>query len=801
MKLVVYLIPVLCVYPLYSQSCTNRLWGEVKDFHDGSSLAGATLVLSPSGQIVKTGANGTFSISGLCEGFYEVEVSHPACRTQFFEVRVSGDTYQKITLEHHLEELGEVVVAENRFRRKTKSASEQTLGEAVLERFSAATLGDALREVSGVSSLNTGNAIAKPVIHGLHSSRVLLIQNNVRMFDQEWGVEHAPNIDLNTVGNITVVKGASALRYGGDAIGGVIVAEAEKPPVRDSLYGKTFLTTATNGRGGSLSSEIIKGYANGWNWKAQATLKRFGDMETPDYILSNTGVFNRNVALSLGLNTFTQGFSAYYSRYQTTAGILRASHIGNIEDLVRAINSGIPLRIDPFTYSIQAPKQEITHQLAKIQYFKRFEEIGKINLQYAYQENHRLEFDIRRGADKEKPALDLKLSTHTLDALFEADAAAAYKLTGGITTGYQTNFPNPNTGVRRLIPDYTKIDAGVFITVSHNLSSAIEADAGVRYDYSYLNAKKFYLKSRWEERNYQADFSHLIIGDYGSEWLTRPIFRFHNLAAMAGITYSIAPWANVRFNYGLANRNPNPAELFSDGLHHSAASIEVGDLRFKKERAHQVSITFEGSTHNFSFQIAPYLNAIHNFILLQPTGLQYTIRGAFPVLEYVQTNACLLGLDIDASLPLDKLLTLSTRFSYLHGNDVSNHIPLTDMPPMNCTTTLSFTKPEFYNFNVSLESETVFRQNRYPDNNFNITTLYEGNPVTTLVAISNPPKGYQLFHLRSSLQFQLSEKLRMNVSGELENLLNVNYRNYLNRLRYYADEAGRNFLFTLKLNY
>ena len=37
------------------------------------------------------------------------------------------------------------------------------------------------------------------------------------------------------------------------------------------------------------------------------------------------------------------------------------------------------------------------------------------------------------------------------------------------------------------------------------------------------------------------------------------------------------------FNYGLSNRAPNVSELFSDGLHHSAARIELGDLRLKKE--------------------------------------------------------------------------------------------------------------------------------------------------------------------------------------------------------------------------
>ena len=41
---------------------------------------------------------------------------------------------------------------------------------------------------------------------------------------------------------------------------------------------------------------------------------------------------------------------------------------------------------------------------------------------------------------------------------------------------------------------------------------------------------------------------------------------------------------------------------------------------------------------------------------------------------------------------------------------------------------------------------------------------------------------------------------RKNLSGGItvQNLLNTRYRDYLNEMRYFADESGRNLLFTLK---
>ncbi len=99
------------------------------------------------------------------------------------------------------------------------------------------------------------------------------------MEDQEWGAEHAPNIDINSVGHLTLIKGAGAVQYGGEDVGGVIVVEASKVPVKDSLYGKTLLTGASNGRGISLTSQLTKSYQNGWYANLQGTLKRFGETD------------------------------------------------------------------------------------------------------------------------------------------------------------------------------------------------------------------------------------------------------------------------------------------------------------------------------------------------------------------------------------------------------------------------------------------------------------------------------------------------------------------------------------------
>ncbi|MFD2434171.1 TonB-dependent receptor plug domain-containing protein [Mesonia maritima] len=412
-----------------SQNCSYTLKGKVVDFHNGDPLIYATIQVIDSEIEVYSDFDGNFEINNLCKGKIELKITHPDCQDLVYPILIEGDTFEKIKLEHHLEDLGEILITGKKRLQKSKTGQEETLKSKTLEKYSSSSIGDALKELSGVSTLNTGNSVVKPVIQGLHSSRVLMMNHGVRMQDQEWGAEHAPNIDLNSAESITVVKGASALQYGGDAIGGAVIVEPEKIPVKDSLFGKTILSGSTNGRGGSVTTSLTKSYESGWYGNVQGTFKKFGDYKAPDYVLSNSGNEEKDVSLRFGLNKFSSGFDVFYSYYNTEIGILRSSHIGNVNDLIRAINSREPQVVKDFTYNINPPKQDVEHHLARVKYYKRFEELGKLNIQYDYQLNNRLEYDFRRGDDKGRPSVDLELQTHTLSTNFKFDAKMNINLT------------------------------------------------------------------------------------------------------------------------------------------------------------------------------------------------------------------------------------------------------------------------------------------------------------------------------------------------------------------------------------
>lgn len=783
-----------------AQECSNTLSGTITDFHDGTPLFGALVQVIGSQTEVASDFNGNYRIEGLCDGQIEIQISHPECESTIKSITVHGNTIQNIKLEHHLEEIGEVVVAGTKINAATASSNTQELNEQALNTYSNSNLGTALTNVSGVSSLSTGSAIVKPVINGMHSSRVLVINNGVRLQDQEWGVEHAPNLDINSASKITVVKGASALKYGGDAIGGVIIVDGSTPIKTDSLYGKTTVTGVSNGRGGSIASSLTKSYENGWYVKGQGTYKKFGDYEAPDYILSNTGSEEKDFSVALGLRKFNHGFNLYYSLYNTQIGILRASHIGSIGDLVDALESNQPSIINDFTYDISAPYQDVRHQLVKADFYKRFSELGKLSLQYSFQNNQRKEYDIRRGDDRDKPSMDMVLNTHTMNADFQMDAIQKLKMNFGISGSYQKNTPNPDTGVRRLIPDYEQLNAAIYATAEHQLTNNTIIDAGIRYDFNHVDAQKYYRKSRWQERGYDEDYQDIIIGDFDTQWLTNPIFDYHNISATAGIK-TIFNSYTFTANASMASRAPNASELFSDGLHHSAATIELGDLRLKQEISKKISIGIEKQYGDFHFNVNPYVNFVNDFMMLQPTGIEQTTRGAFPVWEYSQANALFTGVDADATYQFTEKWSAISSFAYVYAENTEENTAIIDIPAANWSNQINFELPNWHQLKLGLKAQTVFTQNRYPNNDFEATYTSSVGTVTRTVALSKPPKGYGLLDLNAQITLNTFKRNDLTIGFYVDNLLDTNYRNYLNRQRYYADDLGRNFRLQLTLNY
>lgn len=785
---------------IFAQDCGLRLRGTIIDLHENSPIEGALIQVVGTNDTAVSLANGVFVLENQCPGKLTVKISHISCENLFRELNLKKSTRLKFFMEHHIESLEEVIVEESQFKNLSSTAKDFSLTEVERDRSSSQSLAEALEQISGVHNLKTGNNIAKPVIHGMFGSRVGIVYDGVLLENHQWGQDHAPNVDQNAFENIRLIKGAGTLKYTGDTPGGVVILESKTPTIEDSLYGKTILNGMTNGRGMSLISSWVRSFQSGTYFKIQGTLKKNGDYSAPDYILSNTGNLENNVSFSLGRNKILSHWKLGYSFFSNDIGILRSGHIGNVDDLLRAIESPVPLVINPFSYDLNAPKQKNEHHTTTFQYSKRNSSNGKWNIKYSWQRNNRKEYDIRRGVNKNNASIDLLLNTHTLNTNYEW-RKSSIAFDSGVFLQVQDNYSNPDTKVKRLIPDYLKFRYGSYFTATFMPSNDLNYDFGVRWERQNNSVQKFYDNNRWNDDGYEALLGAYVIREVASQKLIKRDLTFNNFSFNSGIRYGMASSYELAFNFYYTQRAPDISEMFSDGLHHSLATIEYGNPFLSQERTQKVVMNFEKSKGAFQYHFDPFLTLIQNYIIIEPKGIKQTIRGAFPIWEYHSVNATLKGFDLDLSYRFNKNIRLTNSTSWIQGSNHSNNSPLINIPPLKISNQIELFFPRWNSFSMGLTSKNVFRQNRFPDNNFDVDVVENGTIVTKLVDISSPPGAYH--DLGAALHWGpypfFTDKISLSLI--FDNLLNASYRNYLNRLRFYADEMGRNMMLQIKIRH
>lgn len=795
MKLLVFLVFTLCINVGWAQSpCALKISGKVMD-ENGRPMLGATVTIKTTGSV--TDENGSFEFTKLCEGKYQLEVRFLGYKTKSSSIRINTNKIWNVQLESDSTSLSEVVVIEKHFSLGATSTYSSLSGKALQETMGK-SLGESLRELPGVNTIQTGPAIFKPVIHGVHSQRVLILNNGIRQEGQNWGAEHAPEVDQFIASDIVVVKDAAAVKYGADALGGVVLVNPAKLPTEAGVGGQFHLIGATNNSSGVVSGFLEGGSKKlpGFGWRTQGTIKKAGDSRAADYVLSNTGFEEQNFSLSTGYHKERKGIDVFFSHFNTSIGILRGTAVGSAADLANALEREPPQYTTAFTYDIKPPRQSVQHTLLKV---NAHTNVGKneFRLQYGFQNNSRREFDFRLGALTEIPALGFQLQTHTLDADWERSHSDRFQSCWGINVLYQTNSKIDGTQTIPFIPNFDHYSAGLFAVEKWTLDKWV-IEAGLRYDVRSYEVVGFNFQNRIYRTSLGfANFSGTLsgkrkMGDYG--WLTSSLS---------------SAW-----------RPPNVAELYSLGTHQSAAAIEYGLLLDEKtsevkefattaqvEKAVKWVAGYKVENQKISFEVTGYVNYIFDYIYLRPRGITQSLRGIFPYFRYTQTDASFLGVDIFTAYPINSFITLTGKASLLRATDERQNDFLVFIPSNRADVGIRYQSKNAnkMNWNTETKLRWVGMQTRAPKvitPREIITAQEQGidligqNPDN--FDFANAPDAYMLLSISAGTSWKF-KKSKLDLRLSCDNLINSTYREYTNRLRYFANDVGRNL--TLGIHY
>ncbi len=741
-----------------------------------------------------TNEEGFFKIGGLCKKEYDLLFSYVGYKTLEHHHDFHHSAVQVyLAPEEFL--LESIIIEAEQAESGLSSISNTKLEQAALERMATQSLGDIASTISGISTISTGQNVVKPVIHGLHSNRILIVNEGLRHEFQNWGTDHAPEIDPSIIDELEVIKGAATVRYGPDALGGVLLIKAPRLELSTPFKGELNVVGKSNGQSGESTLKLQKGF-KWWSVMGAGSLLKQGDLHTPDYQLTNTGKEELSYSGGIRIHPIAElDIEVYYSHFEQELGILRGSVNGNLDDLLKALNSEIPNFTEPFSYDINTPKQGVQHDLYKAKATWTGQQ-QSFWIQYGRQINKRKEFDVRKGNDLEIPNIDLELKTESIDAEW-IHTAWNERMSGrlGVQWSEQANDNLPGTNTVPFIPNYDQTRYGVYLIEAVNWDEHL-LEAGIRYDYQYAE----------------------IVGRQANNNIYRNQLDFQNVTATLGYRHNINQSTTFRTNIGTAWRPPNVAELYRFGRHVSFLEygfwrhtineekdlISTKDILTEEDKPVPSEVGYKWiNTYNikkkdFQLEVTGYVNYIENFINARPAGLTRTVRGTSPFFIYEQSNALIWGIDAATQWQHHKQFNSTFKTSYIWAKDIEDDDFFIGMPPIAMNYQLDFTPTIsfFDQTRLSIMTQYTFEQYQHPriltvDEVINAfrtdIELFANNAKNFDIAA--PPKGYFLMNLLWQGKWK---HLKWQV--QVHNLFNVSYRNYTNRLRYYADELGRNFM-------
>jgi len=612
----------------------------------------------------------------------------------------------------------------------------------------SSSISEQLAEIPMVRLQRTGNSIQKPMLQGLTGLRLPLFQDGLRIQGQAWGSDHAPELGRLGAQEITIAKGTEALKRSSDGWGNFL----------EISYRPQYHAFENN-------AEISTGYqSNSQSWQSGVTYSQGGDEERDGFYLSAQHQNAGDYCIPVGIlpNTAYQETSLYSgiskktskaihfidgSYFNFIGGIYLGSHIGNTTDLANAINATIPLIIrNTNSRDIGKPRQEATH--TRISWERKAISPEGIHFKLGYQRNQRKEFDPHRNSQLDFPQLNIWV--HSLQLyLHQSIQLGSWNTQWGV----QHEYRNQDWGGFYLAPSYRGNDAAAFLNVKiPSKKPQINQNIALRYDFTQ---RQTLIKN------------------------TAQLETFGGVSAAYSLIWNQRNQKN-EFHISLGNRAPSVNERFSAGVHHGSASYEEGNALLPMERGIKIDWEYQYRGKANSWRSNVYALHSNNYIHLNPqTRPLLTIRGAFPYYIYESLPSTIAGMN------------LIWIHSYSFGNlEISgdaiwgriwnpNRYP-TQIPPLSARIQWQ----HYWNkWQITLRQSAV------------APTLFftEG---TDLMA---PPPGYLLTDVFVQSPGIL-KSIDLRIKLGIQNCFNTEYRDYLDRFRYFTPQAGRNISLQITAN-
>jgi iron complex outermembrane receptor protein len=453
-----------------------------------------------------------------------------------------------------------------------------------------ATLTDSLQQQPGIIGSTFAPGANRPIIRGLDNFRVLVQESGIGSHDvSALGEEHAVPIDPLSIDRIEVVRGPATLRYGSQAIGGVVNAINGRIPEIIPPKGISFVTRGglSSVDGGADGAFKVTAGSGTFAVYADAFKRHAGDYDTPLGRQFNSFVDREGFAVG----TFFIGKDGYigiaYSRFASVYGIPgeealeHRPFIDLLQDKVQArgewrMRSGGVEAIRFWLGSSWYVHDEL--------HFHEPDEPAEVGTKFKNRQTEgRLEVD-------HQPVVT---------ALGELRGAVGAHFGRKLTTALgSTALGSDEEGDSLLDPARTN-SLATFWFEELQLTKRLRLQAAIRLEQTSVEGT-------------------------GLDGITPTAFdrSFMPLSASFGILYDLQGGVVARLTGQHSERAPADAELFSKGAHHASETFEIGNPFLTKEKAATFELGFRKAKGPFRFDATAFYTKFDGFIFKGLTGLE-----------------------------------------------------------------------------------------------------------------------------------------------------------------------------------
>jgi len=639
---------------------------------------------------------------------------------------------------------------------------DQTLGKSVLKvdklNFNDINpiirqyISNSISKLPGVSIISTGPGIGKPSIRGLSFNRVVVINQGLRLENQQWGEEHGIATSSSGVNSVEVVKGPLYVLYGSDAMGGVLYIEPEK--YLDSSGLSVDYTGIFNSNYSGFSNNLgLKGNSGKYSYMLRGDMTDNGNFSSPDGEVENTW-FKQN-DLKAGLEYQTEKFKSD----------LRLT-MSSIEVGIPHMEEGHDDHGDHDDHDDHDDHeghddhyQEINHTTLKWQNTFDMGNDHTLDITLGRQLNERQEFggheeeeghddheeeghDDHEGHHEGEAELDMELETSTIDIKLTMPQSDVFNLIMGVNI---LNQENKNFGHEELIPDAEKGNFGLFALGQLDIDESSQALIGVRYDFRSITSGS----SSNDYKNINGSIGYKK--DYENSVL--------------------------RINLSSGFRAPDLIELFADGSHHGSFQYKKGNANLVAEESLQTDLSYQINSDNSIVSFDIFYNDISDYIYLSPTSM---FEDALRVYDYMQQDAKLYGgeIHVNKNTGID-WLSYYTSIEYIFAESSDGEA-------------LPFISPLTFNqvFNIDFGSD------------FSIEVDFIAKAKQSRVSqFEEKTDGYSVLNLSGNYMTSFLDN-DLNLFWRVSNVFDKEYYDHLSRLKTAGiHEMGRNISLGLKYKF